>query len=108
MLPILTAQNVIKVREEPKELPERAFNCLSCSASGKKLVQVIVTDEDVPVSTKIRAKCPYCGDRSFPIKVVGGFSINRTENVIHTGESYLDPDELGLDMNLILTTAKED
>lgn len=45
-----------------EDLPEVQIKCSSCS---KPLMNVKVYVKNAPISHKIKASCPFCGDESF-------------------------------------------
>lgn len=70
---------LLSLREE--DLPERApaglvdggqltIRCSNCRA---QLLRVWSTTPDEPCAFDLVATCPFCGDRSFPVTVKGGF-----------------------------------
>jgi hypothetical protein len=68
-----------RVREE--EVPDRApaglsdggHVILACSNCRAGLVDIWITRPDQPFEWKVRANCPFCGDKSFVEVVKGGF-----------------------------------
>lgn len=53
-------------------LVEHSHHLLSCSACGRDLIDVMVTEPDIPETLRFRADCPDCGDHSFPSEPITG------------------------------------
>ncbi len=64
-------------------LVEHSHHLLRCSACGRDLIDVMVTEPNIQETFRFRADCPHCGDHSFPSEPI-------------TGGVYLGPAE-GLD-----------
>lgn len=106
MKPILTLQNPNMEEHTFAGLVEHSHTLLGCSACGKELIDIMVVEPDAPLVTKIRAKCPFCGDRSLPSVIRGGFCVGSTDHVVYTGDEYLQIDEEGIDLNVVLKTVE--
>lgn len=53
---------------------------IGCSACAAPLVLVYITRPNQEQFTKINCiKCPYCGDHSFSVEIVGGFHVGNTD-----------------------------
>ena len=70
-----------KIREEG-EMLDGGKHVLKCSACSKELVEIWITKKELDVKFKMRAKCAYCDDYSFPVEVAGGFHLGITNDCI--------------------------
>lgn len=43
----------------------------SCSNCRKPLCEILLINPNIDLELNYRARCPYCGDKSFPINVRG-------------------------------------
>ncbi len=62
-----------KSDEELEGLSDGAHNLLSCSNCNAILMDIWVTRPHETDTYKVRASCPWCNDRSFIMKITGGF-----------------------------------
>jgi hypothetical protein len=68
-----------------KGLVEHSHHPLTCSACGRGLLDVMVTEPNYPETFRYRADCPYCGDHSFPSDPIqGGVYIGPIGDVFNT------------------------
>jgi len=73
-----------KIREEG-EMLDGGTHVLKCSACDKQLVEIWITKKELDVRFKLRAKCAYCNDYSFPVEVEGGFHLGITDDCLIDG-----------------------
>lgn len=58
---------------------------IQCSACRKELLYIWITRPDEKIeSVFAKIWCPWCGDYSYKLKVVGGFHIGHTESCSFT------------------------
>lgn len=70
---LVASQVRSKTDEELEGLSDGKHNYLSCSNCRAILMDVWVTRPHEQFTFKLRASCPWCGDRSFITKIQGGF-----------------------------------
>jgi hypothetical protein len=61
---------------------------LTCSNCGKNLVDVWSTHADIPVVTKLIARCCFCEDQSFPKEINGVFHVGAANGVSITSTKF--------------------
>lgn len=105
MRPVLTMTERTAERE-PRftGITEHSHTLLTCSACGEDLLDIMVTEPNIDVTTKVRATCPFCSDRSLPELIRGGFCVGRTDKVVYVSDQHLDADDC--DMNVIFHTVE--
>lgn len=53
---------------------------LECSGCGERLIEVWITSPDEGSEWKLRAHCPHCNDKSWPVTIRGGFNLAGLDN----------------------------
>ena len=97
-----------KIRVEG-EMADGGKCLLKCSACDKELVEIWITKKDLDVRFKMRAKCAYCNDYSFPVEVEGGFHLGITDECIieeYVSEQMDSREEERLTDSYLITTRK--
>lgn len=56
----------------PKGLVDGGNTVVYCSNCRAPLVQILVTQPDINFTTSYKAKCCWCNDKSFIVKIKGG------------------------------------
>lgn len=76
----------VTVREDDEEhfecLVDGGHQYLCCSNCDAALVDVWVTNPEEKSSWKMKAKCPFCNDYSYPKEVKGRFHLGGTVRVV--------------------------
>lgn len=75
MRPVVAIANQVssKPDDELEGLSDGGHNLIKCSNCEAILMDVWVTRPHEPHTYKLRATCPWCNDKSFVVKVKGGF-----------------------------------
>lgn len=77
---MLTIKNVDLANHQFKGYKAGEASQLSCSACGKKILDLVVVQDKIDVSLRYRAKCHLCGDYSYPIEIVGQVLVNPVDD----------------------------
>lgn len=59
-------------------LKEDKIRCANCQ---KPLIEVIKVKEDSSINTAMRARCPFCGDKSFWYKISGKICVQAVDGL---------------------------
>ena len=81
---------------------------VKCSNCNKLLCEAWITQPEFEMTSFITAYCPFCGDKSFKVKVEGAFHLGHTEHTtIDHMEQDLDLDEEGKLIQEVTLQVKE-
>lgn len=71
----------VSVTEEEILKINKAEYLLTCLMCDKKLIK-IWSAVDIPLESEVRCKCPYCGDFSQKVKIIGKYFIDTLNHSI--------------------------
>lgn len=72
----------VDLEREQLEIVDGGHKTISCSNCRKELLDVWLTRPDASMQTKLVAKCPFCGDKSFAINIIGLYHIGTPDGVV--------------------------
>ncbi len=79
---------------------------IDCSNCRKPLVSIMKGKDEPGRSTKIRARCPYCGDQSFIKTIEGKFFLGSTDHTYVESTEDSDSDSVDVMVNTVAASKR--
>lgn len=83
--------------KDQNKIKDYGHTYIKCSNCDAPLVDIWVVDKDFPVTWKLKANCPHCGDHSFLYEIKGRYYYG-------PGYKNMDKDDTQGDKDKIYTT----
>jgi len=83
-------------RQQYKEMDRDSFlvdggkTIIKCSTCDGSLAEIWIVKPNLPIKSKIIARCPFCGNSSFQIEVNGKFIIGHVGNTTISENEMVD------------------
>lgn len=97
----------IQYRKPVKTITDATSVYLSCSNCEAKLVEIVVTHKFEKELWKVRAECPFCGDKSYVVGIAGEIRFMPASNRLRITDSELVKNSLNEEI-LLFRTSKND